>query len=116
MACALHYLACTLRAFKHEEANSHGVLVEKRRDAYDAEISYFIGSRRFRDGYELRDVSFKGLRAEEALPPLEEIQRFNQVNHIGIAYSPSIHLGVGAGGGREREMSGVAGAASEGSD
>ncbi|KAK9835687.1 hypothetical protein WJX74_005873 [Apatococcus lobatus] len=67
------------RAFKHEEANSHGVLVEKRRDAYDAEISYFIGSRRFRDGYELRDVSFKGLRAEEALPPLEEIQRFNQV-------------------------------------
>ena len=53
--------------------------MEKRRDAYDAEISYFIGSRRFRDGYELRDVSFKGLRAEEALPPLEEIQRFSQV-------------------------------------
>ena len=103
MACALHYLACTLRAFKHEEANSHGVLVEKRRDAYDAEISYFIGSRRFRDGYELRDVSFKGLRAEEALPPLEEIQRFNQVNHTGIAYSPFTQLydwnvwGQGAG-------------------
>ena len=60
-------------------------MVEKKRDTFDAEISYFIGSRRFRDGYELRDVSFKGLRAEEALPPLDEIQRFNQVS-IGFMF------------------------------
>ena len=62
-------------------------MVEKKRDPFDAELSFFIGGRRFRDGYELRDVSFKGLRAEESLPPLEEIQRFNQVSSMMLSCS-----------------------------
>ncbi len=67
------------RAFAEGEAKEHRLLVEKKR-GQDGSGFYFVlnGSQRFEDGYLLKQVALKSLMLEEALPPLDELQRFNQ--------------------------------------
>ena len=67
------------RAFAEGEAKEHRLLVEKKR-GQDGSGFYFVlnSSQRFEDGYLLKQVALKSLLLEEALPPLDELQRFNQ--------------------------------------
>ena len=69
------------RAFSETEAKEHRLLVEKKRSTEGEGGFYYLlnGSQRFEDGYLVKPVAVKSLVLEEALPPLDELQRFNQV-------------------------------------
>ncbi|KAK9820946.1 hypothetical protein WJX81_001276 [Elliptochloris bilobata] len=68
------------RAFSETEAKEHRLLVEKKRSAEGGGFYYLLnGSQRFEDGYLVKPVAVKSLVLEEALPPLDELQRYNQV-------------------------------------
>lgn len=54
-------------------------MVEKKRGNEGGFYYLLNGSQRFEDGYLLKQVAVKSLVLEEALPPLDELQRFNQV-------------------------------------
>ena len=71
------------RAFAEGEAKEHRLLVEKKR-GQDGSGFYFLlnGAQRFEDGYLLKQVAVKSLLLEEALPPLDELQRFNQARLV----------------------------------
>ena len=53
---------------------------KKRTTEGDGGFYYLLnGNQRFEDGYLVKPVAVKSLVLEEALPPLDELQRFNQV-------------------------------------
>lgn len=53
---------------------------KKRSTEGDGGFYYLLnGNQRFKDGYLVKPVAVKSLVLEEALPPLDELQRFNQV-------------------------------------
>lgn len=77
------------RAFSETEAKEHRLLVEKKRSTEGDGGFYYLlnGNQRFEDGYLVKPVAAKSLVLEEALPPLDELQRFNQVPAACGAYA-----------------------------
>lgn len=75
------FLLC--RAFLRAEAQRHRLMVEERRSQYAASgFCYLLGnntSNRYEDGYLIREFPIKSLYVEEATPPVDELQAFNQV-------------------------------------
>ncbi len=56
---------------------------------------YRIGDRRFEDGYLFKSYNVRNLSLEEGVPPLEELQRFNQVTVLKSPAQqllPAVHL------------------------
>lgn len=65
-------------------------MVEERRSQQAASgFCYYLGSNtsnRYEDGYLIREFPIKSLHVEEATPPVEELQSFNQVRHLPVTY------------------------------
>ena len=63
-------------------------MVEERRSQQAATgFAYFLGSNtanRYEDGYLVRDFPIKSLHVEEATPPVDELQAFNQVHFLEL--------------------------------
>lgn len=72
------------RAFSHKEANDARLPVEQLRKHDSEGFFYRIGDRRFEDGYLFRSYNVRNLSLEEGVPPLEELQRFNQVGTLSL--------------------------------
>jgi len=68
------------RAFSSKEANDARLPVEQLRKPNSEGFYYRIGDRRFEDGYLFKSYNVRNLSLEEGVPPLEELQRFNQVS------------------------------------
>ena len=66
------------RAFSPADAKEARLLLEQRRRPDGGGYFYQLNGARYEDGYLLRSYALKNLQAEEALPPLEDLQRFNQ--------------------------------------
>ncbi|KAK9811747.1 hypothetical protein WJX72_009461 [[Myrmecia] bisecta] len=77
------------KAFSVQDAKEHRLVVEQRRN-HEGDYEYMLNGMRFVDGYMVRQVATKTLILEEAMPPLDELQRFNQV---GQAHKQDDHLG-----------------------
>ena len=75
------------RAFNPEEARAQRLDVAQQRDRGSGDVYYVLGgSQRFLGGYLVKGVSTRGLAREEALPPLDELQRFNAVRPGGLGW------------------------------
>ena len=65
-------------------------MVEERRSQQAASgFCYYLGSNtsnRYEDGYLIREFPIKSLHVEEATPPVDELQSFNQVRHLPVTY------------------------------
>ena len=72
-------LCGTCRAFSAKEATEARLPLEHLRKADREGYFYRIGDRRFEDGYLFKNYNVRNLSLEEGVPPLEELQRFNQV-------------------------------------
>ena len=72
-------LCGTCRAFSAKEATEARLPLEHLRKADREGYFYRIGDRRFEDGYLFKSYNVRNLSLEEGVPPLEELQRFNQV-------------------------------------
>ena len=68
----------TCRAFSPKEATEARLPVEHLRKLDREGFFYRIGDRRFEDGYLFKSYNVRNLSLEEGVPPLEELQRFNQ--------------------------------------
>ena len=67
------------RAFSPKEAADARLVVERVPRAGREGVWFRVGDRYFEDGYLLRHYNVRNLSLEEGVPPLEELQRFNQV-------------------------------------
>ena len=54
-------------------------MLEQKRKADLSGYFYLLNGARYEDGYLVRSYALKNLSLEEGLPPLEDLQRFNQV-------------------------------------
>ena len=68
------------RAFSPKEAADARLVVERVPRAGREGVWFRVGDRYFEDGYLLRHYNVRNLSLEEGVPPLEELQRFNQVS------------------------------------
>ena len=66
------------RAFSPADAKEARLVLEQRRKPDMSGYYYVLNGARYEDGYLVRSYALKNLQAEEALPPLEDLQRFNQ--------------------------------------
>jgi transcription elongation factor len=73
------------RAFSPADAKEARLLLEQRRRPDGGGYYYTLNGARYEDGYLLRSYALQNLQAEEALPPLEDLQRFNQVPRALLA-------------------------------
>ena len=67
------------RAFSPKEAADARLVVERVPRVGREGVWFRVGDRYFEDGYLLRHYNVRNLSLEEGVPPLEELQRFNQV-------------------------------------
>ena len=70
------------RAFSPKEATDARLPLEHLRKPDREGYFYRIGDRRFEDGYLFKSYNVRNLSLEEGVPPLEELQRFNQVTSV----------------------------------
>jgi hypothetical protein len=60
------------------QAKSHRLDVVQQRDRGTGDVYYILnGNNRFLEGYLIKTVALKSLELQEALPPLDELQKFN---------------------------------------
>ncbi len=79
------------RAFNPGEARDAGATVEREnRRLQDGSVFYVMdGKQRFTQGYLQRQIAIRSLAICDALPPLDELQRFKQVTSCLSAVSMS---------------------------
>lgn len=67
------------RAFSPADAKDQGLIVEQRRKADSTGYYYILKNQHYEDGYLIKQYGRARLQLISGLPPLEELQRFNQV-------------------------------------
>jgi hypothetical protein len=66
------------------QARSHRLDVVQQRDRTTGDVYYILGgNQRFLEGYLIKTVSNKSVTLLEALPPLDELQKFNAAAQVG---------------------------------
>ncbi|EFN50704.1 hypothetical protein CHLNCDRAFT_142577 [Chlorella variabilis] len=66
------------KPFNPDEARSHRLDVVQHRDRTTGDVYLILnGNNRFLEGYLIKTVALKSLELQEALPPLDELQKFN---------------------------------------
>ncbi len=70
------------RSFNAQEAKDNGGVVERERGrAADVGAVYVLNTKqRFRNGYLQRSIAIRSLIILSTVPPLDELQRYKQVN------------------------------------
>ena len=74
---------CHRRAFSPGAAKEHRLVLEQKRKPDLTGYFYLLNGARYEDGYLVRTYALKNLSLEEGLPPLEDLQRFNQARAGG---------------------------------
>lgn len=67
------------RAFSPADAKEAGLIVEQRRKPGGSGYYYILRNQHYEDGYLVKQYGRARLELVSGLPPLEELQRFNQV-------------------------------------
>ena len=67
------------RAFSLADAKDQGLIVEQRRKPGGSGFYYILKNQHYEDGYLLKQYGRARLELVTGLPPLEELQRFNEV-------------------------------------
>jgi transcription elongation factor len=67
------------RAFSPADAKDAGLIVEQRRKPGGSGYYYILRNQHYEDGYLVKQYGRARLELVSGLPPLEELQRFNQV-------------------------------------
>ena len=80
------------RAFSPADAKDAGLIVEQRRKPGGSGYYYILRNQHYEDGYLVKQYGRARLELISGLPPLEELQRFNQVRQIAPTCNPLVSV------------------------